>query len=79
LAIVLFFSFFFGRCVFRLSSICELWLLLWYLQTLLGDRLVRVASVTNLVISHGWGEDREVLTTGRTYPWSFVTQIFRNS
>jgi len=20
--------------------------------------------------------DREVLTTGRTYPWSFVTQIF---
>ena len=30
--------------------------------------------VTNLVISH----DREVLATGGTYPWSFVTQIFHN-
>jgi hypothetical protein len=24
-------------------------------------------------------KDREVLTTSGTYPWSFVTQIFRNS
>jgi hypothetical protein len=30
--------------------------------------------VTNLVISH----DREVLATGGTYQWSFVTQIFHN-
>ena len=42
-----FFSFFFGRCVFRLSSICQLWLLLWYLQTLLGDRLVWVVRESN--------------------------------
>ena len=33
---------------------------------------------TNPVISHEWGKDREVFTTGGTYPWSFVTQIFHN-
>ena len=31
---------------------------------------------TNPVISHEWGNDREVFTTSWTYPWSFVTQIF---
>ena len=29
----------------------------------------RVNLVTNPVISHEWGKDREVLTTSRTYPW----------
>ena len=38
----------------------------------------RVNLVTNSVISHEWGKDREVLTTSGTYPWSFVTQIFYN-
>ena len=38
----------------------------------------RVYLVTNPFISHEWGKDREVFTTGGTYPWSFVTQIFRN-
>ena len=31
----------------------------------------RVALVTNPVISHEWGNDREVLTTSGTYPWTF--------
>jgi len=34
--------------------------------------------VTNPVISHEWGKDREVLTTTGTYPWSVETQIFYN-
>ena len=38
----------------------------------------RVNLDTNPVISHEWGKDRELLTTRWTYPWSFVTQIFRN-
>jgi hypothetical protein len=38
----------------------------------------RVSLVTNPVISHERGKDREVLTTSGTYPWSFVTQIFHN-
>ena len=38
----------------------------------------RVNLVTNPVISHERGKDREVLTTSGTYPWSFVTQIFHN-
>ena len=38
----------------------------------------RVNQVTNPVISHKWGNDREVFTTSGTYPWSFVTQIFHN-
>jgi hypothetical protein len=38
----------------------------------------RVNLVTNPVISHEWGNDREVLTTSGTYPWSFVTQIFHS-
>jgi hypothetical protein len=38
----------------------------------------RVNLVTNPVISHERGKDREVLTTSGTYPWSLVTQIFHN-
>ena len=38
----------------------------------------RVNLVTNLVISHERGKDREVFTTSGTYPWSCVTQIFHN-
>ena len=38
----------------------------------------RINLVTNPVISHERGTDREVLTTSGTYPWSFVTQIFHN-
>ena len=34
--------------------------------------------VTNHVISHEWEKDRIAITTNGTYPWSFVTQIFRN-
>ena len=36
----------------------------------------RINLVTNPVLSHEWGKDREVLTTSETYPWSFVIQIF---
>ena len=39
----------------------------------------RVTLVTNRVISHEWGQSREVFTTSATYPWSFVTQIFHSS
>ena len=35
----------------------------------------RVILVTNPVISHERGKNREVLTTNGAYPWSFVTQI----
>ena len=38
----------------------------------------RVNLVTNPVISHEWGKDREMFTTSTTYPWLFVTQIFHN-
>jgi len=38
----------------------------------------RVNLVTDPVISHERGKDREVFTTSGTYPWSFVTQIFHN-
>ena len=34
----------------------------------------RVNLVTNPVISHVRGKEREVFTTSVTYPWSFVTQ-----
>jgi hypothetical protein len=34
--------------------------------------------VTNLVIIHELGKDREVFTTSGTYLWSFVTQLFHN-
>jgi hypothetical protein len=39
----------------------------------------RVGLVPNPVISHEWGKDREMFTTSEPYPWSSVTQIFRNS
>jgi hypothetical protein len=38
----------------------------------------RVNLVTNPVISHERGKEREVFTTSGTYQWSFVTQIFHN-
>jgi hypothetical protein len=38
----------------------------------------RVDLVTNPLISHERGKDREVFTTNGTYPWSCVTQIFHN-
>ena len=34
--------------------------------------------VTNSVISHEGGKDRNVSKKNGTYPWSFVTHIFRN-
>ena len=54
------------RCSGRVSSSCST----------SGTRCVNL--VTNPVISHEWGKDRQVLTTSGTYPWSFVTQIFHN-
>ena len=50
------------RCSGRVSSSCS------------TSDTHRVNLVKNLVISHEWGEDREVLTTSGTYQWSFVTQ-----
>ena len=38
----------------------------------------RVNLGTSPVISHERGNDRAVLTTSGTYPWSFVTHIFHN-
>jgi hypothetical protein len=39
----------------------------------------RVTLVKTPVISHEWGKkDGIVTTTNGTYPWSSVTQIFRN-
>ena len=38
----------------------------------------RVNLVTNPVISHERGKDREVFTASGTYPSSFVTQIFHS-
>jgi hypothetical protein len=34
--------------------------------------------VTNPVISHEWGKDRELFTTSGIYPWSFVTHILHS-
>jgi hypothetical protein len=42
------------------------------------DNTRRVTLVTNLVIFHERGKDREVFTTSGTYLFSFVTQIFHN-
>jgi hypothetical protein len=55
------------RCSWRVSSSCSI----------SGTR--RGNPVTNPVISHEWGKDREVFTTSGTYPRSFVTQIFHNA
>jgi hypothetical protein len=38
----------------------------------------RVNLVTNPLISHERGKDREVFMTSGTYPCSFVTQIFHS-
>ena len=54
------------RCSVRVSSFCS------------TSDTRRVNLVTNPVVSHEWGKDREVFTTSGTYPWSFVTQIFHN-
>ena len=54
------------RCSGRVGSTCST----------SGTR--RVNLVTNPVISHEWGKDREVFTTSEAYPRSFVTQIFHN-
>ena len=54
------------RCSGRVNSSCST----------SGAR--RVNLYTNPVISHEWEKNRELLTTRWTYPWSFVTQIFRN-
>jgi hypothetical protein len=55
------------RCSRRVGSSCSI----------SGTRRP-VNQVTNPVISHEWGKEREVFTTSGTYPWSFVTQIFHN-
>ena len=44
------------RCSWRVSNSCS----------------TSVNLVTNPVISHEWGKDRDVLTTSGTYPWSSV-------
>jgi len=52
------------RCSGRVSSSCS------------TSDTRRVNLVTNLVISHERGKDREVLTTSGTYPWSItVNQV----
>ena len=54
------------KCFERMSSSCSI----------SGTR--RGNLVTNPVISHEWGMDREVFMTSGTYPWSFMTPIFHN-
>ena len=54
------------RCFGRVGSSCS------------TSGTSHVNLLTNPVISHEWGKDREVFTTSGTYPWSFVTQIFHN-
>ena len=54
------------RCSGRVSSSCS------------TSDTRRVNLVTNPVICHELGKDREVFTISGTYPWSFVTQIFHN-
>jgi hypothetical protein len=39
------------------------------------DHNCRGNLVTNLVTSHGWGKNPEVLTTSRTYPWSLNLHV----
>jgi hypothetical protein len=51
------------RCSGRVSSFCST----------SGTR--RVDLITNPMISHEWGMDREVFTTSGTYLWLFVTHI----
>ena len=54
------------RCSGRVSSSCS------------TSDTRHVNLVTNPVISHERGKDREVFTTSGIYPWSFVTRIFHN-
>jgi hypothetical protein len=54
------------RCSGRVSSSCS------------TSDTRHVNLVTNQVISHERGKDREVFTTSGTYPWSFVIQISHN-
>ena len=54
------------RCSGRVNSSCS------------ASDTRRVNLVTNPVISHERGKDREVFTRSGIYPWSFVTQIFHN-
>jgi hypothetical protein len=54
------------RCSRRVSSSCS------------TSDTRRVILVTNPVISHDRGKDREVFTIKGTYPLSFVRQIFHN-
>jgi hypothetical protein len=54
------------RCSGRVSSSCS------------TSDTCHVNLVTNPVISHERGKDREVFTTSGIYPWSFVTRIFHN-
>ena len=49
------------RCSGRVSSSCS----------------TCVNLVTTPLKSHEWGNDRKIITTNGTYPWSFVTHIFR--
>ena len=55
-----------SRCSGRVSSSCS------------TDCIRRAIIVTNPVISHEWGKNQEVHTTSETYPWPFVSYIFRN-
>ena len=54
------------RCSGRVDSFCS------------TSDTRRVNLVTNPMISHERGKDREVFTTSGTYRWSFVTHIFHN-
>ena len=53
------------RCSGRVGSSCS-------------TSIRRVNLVTNPVMRHERGKERELLTTSETYPWSFVTQIFHS-
>jgi hypothetical protein len=52
------------RCSGRVGSSCS------------TNEIRSITLVSNPLINHKWGKDREVHTSG-TYPYSFVTQMFR--
>ena len=54
------------RCSGRVGSSCS------------TSGIHRVNLVTNPVISHERGKNREMFMKSGTYLWSFVTQIFHN-
>ena len=54
------------RCCAKVSSSCS------------TSDTRRITQTTKPVISYELGKDLEVFTTSGTYPWSFVTQIFRS-